>query len=86
MANHKSAIKRARQNKNRRARNRSRKSEVRTAIKKVRAALSENKKDVAAELFVKAQSLLSRLAKTSAINKKTAARYTSRLASSVNKA
>lgn len=86
MANHKSAAKRARQNIVRRMRNKTKKSAVRTAIKGVRTAVTEGKKEEAGKLFVTAQSLLNKLAKTSAINKKTASRLTSRLAQSVNKA
>lgn len=85
MANHKSAAKRARQNTKRRADNRAKKSAVRTAMKKVMTAVSENKKEDAQKLLTKTQSLIGKLAKTSAINKKTAARTTSRLAKKVSK-
>ena len=61
-------------------------SAVRTAIKNTRAAITEGKKDEASKLFTTAQSLISKLAKSSALNKKTAARYTSRLQQAVNKA
>ncbi len=85
MANHKSAAKRARQNTKRRAINRMKKSAMRTAIKKLDKAVSEGNKEIALGLYTKAQSLLSKVSKSSAMNKKTAARLTSRLASRVNK-
>lgn len=85
MANHKSAAKRARQNTKRRANNRMKKSAMRTAVKKLDKAISEGNKEMALTLYTKAQSLLSKVSKCSAMNKKTAARLTSRLAARVNK-
>lgn len=85
MANHKSAEKRARQNVKKRAHYRSRKSTVRTAIKKLYAAVEGQNKDESTTLLKKTQSLLAKLAKSSAMNKKTAARLTSRLTNQVNK-
>ena len=85
MANHKSAKKRIRQNETRRASNRWKTSRVRTEIKKLKTLISENKKDEAQVAFTKVQSLLSKLAKTSAIKKATAARKTSRISSQISK-
>lgn len=85
MANHKSAEKRARQTKVRTARNKSQTSSVRSAVKKVRAAIEANDKSAAAKLLVTAQSLLDRLAKTGVIKNNTAARKTGRLAAAINK-
>lgn len=85
MANHKSAEKRARQTKVRTVRNRSQETAVKTAVKKVRAAIEANDKSTASTLLVAAQSLLARLAKKGVIKNNTAARKTGRLASQINK-
>lgn len=85
MANHKSAKKRIRQNETRRTKNKWKTSRVRTEIKKLRTLISENKKDEALAAFPKVQSLMSKLAKTPAIKKATAARKTSRLAAQISK-
>jgi len=85
VANHKSAKKRAKQSVRKLETNRSRKSEVRTAIKRVREAVAKEDKTLAGTLLVHAQSLLSKLAKSSALHKKTGARITSRLTAHVNK-
>ncbi len=84
MANIKSAKKRARQNVKRRSANRSKKSAMRTAVKKFHAAVTEGNKEEVQSLFTKSQSLIRKLAKSSALNKKTASRLTSRLAAKVN--
>lgn len=85
MANHKSAEKRARQTKTRTVRNKSQESSVKSAVKKVRAAIEANDKSTAATLLVAAQSLLARLAKKGVIKDNTASRKTGRLASQINK-
>ena len=79
MPHHKSAKKRVRQTKVRTARNVSLLSETRTAIKKVRLAITEKDKTTAATLLTNAQSLLAKLAKKGVIKQNTAARKTSRL-------
>ena len=83
MPHHKSAKKRVRQTKVRTARNTAIMSEARTAIKKVRAAITEKDKSTAGTLLTGAQSLLSKLAKKGIIKQNTAARKTSRLASQI---
>jgi len=83
VANHKSAVKRARQNTKRQERNRSRKAEVTTAVKKVRLALESKDKTLAKGLLVKAQSLIDRLAKIGIIKRTTAGRHVSRLSAQV---
>lgn len=83
MANHKSAAKRNRQTIKRTALNRAKKSRVKTSIKRLRTAIQEKNKDLAQKQLVEVQTLLSKLAKTSAIKKQTASRKTSRLASQV---
>ena len=79
MANHKSAIKRARQNTKRRMRNKSVKSRVKSITKDVRSAVSENEQDSAVSEFKVAQSLIDKAAKKGVLHKKTAARKISRL-------
>jgi small subunit ribosomal protein S20 len=85
VANHKSAKKRIRQSEKRRVNNKWKTSRLRTEIKKLRAFVTEGKKDDALKQLPYVQSLLAKLAKTSALNKATAARKTSRLANQVAK-
>lgn len=77
MLRHRSAIKRARQNKKRRARNRKTKSEVRKVIKQV--VKTKDK-----EQLNKAYSIIDRAAKTGALHRNTAGRKKSKLAKLVN--
>ncbi|MCA9561941.1 MAG: 30S ribosomal protein S20 [Myxococcales bacterium] len=60
MAQHKSAIKRIRQNEKRRVANRLVRQSTRTAVKKVRAAIASGSKDEAKTLLREAVSKLSR--------------------------
>tara|TARA_B100001971_G_scaffold215195_1_gene260306 strand:- start:136182 stop:136442 length:261 start_codon:yes stop_codon:yes gene_type:complete len=85
VANHKSAKKRIRQSETRRQNNKWKTSRVRTEIKKLRTLMSEGKKDEALTLYPKVQSLINKLAKSSALKKATAARKTSRIASQISK-
>ncbi len=84
MANHKSAIKRAKQNEIKRLRNRSTRSAMKTAIKKVYVAKAEGSEN-AAEILRNAQSVIAKAAKKGILHKNTAARKTSRLTKFVNK-
>ncbi len=84
MANHKSSVKRAKQEKKRRMTNKMKNTKAKTAIKAVKVAVEKKETSKAMELFKSAQSLLSKLAKGSAMSKKTAARKTSRIAKKVN--
>ncbi len=84
MANHKSAIKRDRQNKRRNLRNKSRKTAVKTATKKVLAATADGSADDAKSLLTAAQKLIDKTAAKGTIHKRTAARKISRLAKRVN--
>ena len=79
MANHKSAIKRARQNEIRRLRNRSVKTRVKNVVKQVRQAVEEKSADAAGSVLVTAQSEIDRAAKKGVLHKRTAARKISRL-------
>lgn len=85
MANHKSSQKRARQTIKKNAQNTSQKSKVKTALKNLRLAISENNKELAAKALPQVQGLLNKLAKTGVIKKETAARVTGRVAVQVNK-
>jgi len=79
LANHKSALKRARQNDIRRLRNRAVKTRTRSIVKRVREAAGGNSKDIALQELQAAQSIVDKAAKKGVIHKKTAARKISRL-------
>lgn len=85
MANHKSSEKRAKQDKKKRMNNKSKTAAVRTAVKELRVAITGADSKKAKTLLPKVQGLLAKLAKSSATNKNTAARKTSRLAAQVAK-
>ncbi len=86
MANHKSALKRARQNVVRRIRNKAVRTRVKSAVKNVRqTAVEENPENAVRELNL-AQSIIDKAAKKGAIHKRTAARKISRLSKIVNSA
>jgi small subunit ribosomal protein S20 len=84
VANHKSALKRARQNVVRQLRNRSVKSRVKTEVKAVRAALKTDPAKVA-DTLKNAQSVIDKAAKKGVIHKRTAARKISRLTKQIRK-
>lgn len=86
MANHKSALKRARQNIVRRERNRATKSRVRTATKKFRAAAATSAGKALDTDLRAAQSTIDKAAKKGVIHRRTAARKIARLARLANKA
>ena len=77
MPHHKSAVKRIRQDKRKRASNRGVRSAVKSAAKKVTAAKSREESE---KLFSEAASIIDRAAKKGAIHWRTAARKKSRLA------
>lgn len=83
MANHKSALKRARQNVNRRDRNRAVKTRIKNVVKGIRNAVSENSETAAQDLNT-AKSVIAKAAKKGVIHKKTASRKISRLSKLVN--
>jgi small subunit ribosomal protein S20 len=83
VANHVSSEKRARQEKKRRSVNRMKVSGARSAVKTVKDALTKGDKKGALDLFKTAQSKLMKVAKTSALTKKAAARKISRLAKQI---
>ena len=84
MANHKSALKRVRQNTKRQLRNKSVKTRVKSIIKEVRSAANENAADIAGSKLIKAQSEIDKAAKKGVFHKRTAARKISRLAKQLN--
>lgn len=86
MANHKSAVKRARQMETRNEVNRSRRSKVRTLAKAVDAAVADNNAEGAKAALLAAESGLARAAGAGMLHPRTAARKTSRLAKKVKKA
>lgn len=81
MANHKSALKRIRQNEKRRAHNKYYAKTTRNAIKDLR---SETDKEEAAKSFPKVISMIDKLAKKNVIHKNKAANLKSKLASQLN--
>jgi len=79
-----SAKKRVRQNTRKRTLNRSRKSQVKTQIKHLEAVIDEGKTTEAQEQFRLLTKKLDKVASTSTMHKKTAARKKSRLAKKIN--
>ena len=79
MANHFSALKRARQTTTRTAQNRANTSRLRTALRKFRAALLSSDKAQAKNQFAETVSMIDKAVKKGVIHKNTAARYKSRL-------
>ena len=84
MANHKSALKRTRQNEKKRLRNKSTKTRVKNVEKNVRLAVNENSKETALNQLNAAQSAIDKAAKKGVIHKNTASRKLSRLSRQVN--
>jgi small subunit ribosomal protein S20 len=84
VADHKSAHKRARQALRRRSRNRHQQTRVRSAVKRVRAALAEGDSEATAGALRNAESLLRRAASKGVIPWKRASRQVSRLAKASN--
>ncbi len=84
MAYHKSALKRARQNEDRRLRNKSVKTSVKNIVKEVRLDASESSKEAGMKKLDTAKSKIDKAAKKGVIHKKTAARKISRLSKLIN--
>ncbi len=85
MANIKSAKKRILVNRTKAARNKAIKSGVKTAVKKVTAAIEAKDKDAAAKALVAATSTMDKAAQKGVYHKNTASRKVARLAQAVNK-
>ena len=84
MANHKSAIKRAGQNEERRVRNRSRKTRMKNVIRDLEEVIAGKSPEKAAEQLKKAVSMIAKTASKGVIHKNTASRKISRLTRRVN--
>ena len=84
MANTRSAEKRIRQSEKQRARNRAYRSTMRTAIKKLRGAVTEGEAATARELLGPTLSVLDSTARKGVIHANAAARTKSRLTRAVN--
>jgi len=86
LANHKSALKRARQSETKRLRNKGNKTRVKNVIKEVRSAVAQNTGDQAVATLKAAKSAIDKAAKKGVIHKRTAGRKISRLSKLVNSA
>ena len=84
MANHKSALKRARQNEIRRLRNMGYKTKVKKAIREVRTAVANDSAEDANVNLRKAVSILQKSVSKGTIHRKRASRKISRLSRQVN--
>ncbi|MFZ2446936.1 MAG: 30S ribosomal protein S20 [Syntrophobacteraceae bacterium] len=84
MANHKSAIKRARQSEEQRVRNRSRKTRMKSVVRKLDEAINAKTRDAAVEELKLAVSIIDKTAAKGVIHKNTASRKISRLTRKVN--
>ncbi len=82
MANHKSSVKRIRQEQKRRLHNRYYAKTMRNAVRKLRAT---SEKAAAIEMFPSVQKALDKLAKTNIIHKNKASNLKSKLALYINK-
>ena len=85
MANHKSALKRAKQNLKRRARNRALRSTLGTAIKKYRGLLASQDAEAAQAGFVGVQKVIDKAVTKGVIHKNNAARKKARLHAALKK-
>lgn len=86
MANHKSAIKRARQNEIRRIRNKAVKTRIKSIVKDVRSSAGEASGEETKVKLNAAQSVIDKASKKGVIHKRTAARKISRLTKLANSA
>ena len=84
MATHKSAIKRNRQNQQRRLRNKTIRSKMKTSIKSLLSAVEKRDKSEAEEKLKLATSIISKTASKGVIHKNAAARKIARLTKKVN--
>jgi small subunit ribosomal protein S20 len=85
LANHKSALKRARQSQTARLRNMARKSKAKSAVKELQSAISSGNMEQAKENLNKTVSTLHKTASKGVIHKKKASRKISRLTRAVNR-
>jgi len=85
LANHASALKRARQNEVKRVRNKSYKTRVKKAVKEVRTAITANSAEQAQLSFREAVSIIQKTASKGVIHKNQASRKVSRLARGIKR-
>jgi small subunit ribosomal protein S20 len=85
MANHFSALKRARQTERRTARNRANRSRLRTALRSLRESLAKGDKQAAEQNFRLTVSALDKAIQKGVIHENTASRYKSRLSARLTK-
>ena len=85
MANHKSALKRAKQSEIKRLRNKTAKTRIKNVVKEVRQAAAASH-DSSLDRLNEAKSAIDKAVKKGVVHKKTAARKISRLAKLVNQA
>ena len=86
MANHFSALKRARQTEKRTARNRANTSRLRSALRQLREALTKGDKTAAEKVFRQTVSALDKGVQKGVVHKNTASRYKSRLSARLHAA
>jgi small subunit ribosomal protein S20 len=84
LANHKSALKRARQSKIRKVRNQAYRTKAKKAVKALRTAVADNSEDQAKENLREAVATLQRTVSKGVIHRNAASRKISRLARLVN--
>ncbi|HKN33132.1 MAG TPA: 30S ribosomal protein S20 [Terriglobales bacterium] len=84
MANHFSALKRARQTEKRTARNRANRSRLRTALRQLRESLAKGEKQSAEQVFRQTVSALDKAIQKGVLHENTASRYKSRLSVRLN--
>jgi small subunit ribosomal protein S20 len=84
LANHASALKRARQSEIKRIRNKSYKTRVKNAIRDVRNAVENNSREEAQQKLIKAVSIMQKTVSKGVIHGNQASRKISRLASQIN--
>jgi small subunit ribosomal protein S20 len=84
LAYHKSALKRARQNEDRRLRNKAVKTSVKNIVKEVRLVAGESSKEAGMKKLDAAKSKIDKAAKKGVLHKKTASRKISRLSNLIN--
>jgi small subunit ribosomal protein S20 len=84
LANHKSAIKRNRQNVVRKDRNKTQRTHAKTAIKSVLEAVDEGNKEVAEKELKASARMISKVASKGVMHKRTASRKISNLAKKVH--
>ena len=79
MANHFSALKRARQTEKRTARNRNNRSQLRSALRRLRETIAAGNREQAEQIYRETVSLLDKAIQKGVLHQNTAARYKSRL-------